>query len=613
MSLSSSSSHATVTYTSESSDDDLPSWGIPLMETYESNLKAPLSPVPALEYLDLEEDLEMDPINYAADKEEEEEEGHLALADSTLSVPDSVPSAKEKEPFETDEARISVRPHSPPSPSTEARIAEYVVAPTPPSLPPAPLSPLSSPFLLISSPPLPLPSPDCRGLITAIEMVNERMTDFAATLRHDSEEFYTQAHYACQAWGHSEDRSQAMEAQIKALQDEVKALQTKTRVLQRQRIDDGDRLTRHIQHEYKVLARAPEQPVTPMFEKIELCSISAAALIENQVQYATYTLLGNALTWWNSQVKTIGYDAAYGMTWKTLMKMLTDKYCPRSEIKNLEIEIWNLKVKGTDVVEKYVGGLLDMIQSNVMSARPKTMQEAIELANDLMDQKKEYVKTIPLCTKCNYNHNGVSAPMCNNYKRVGLLARDCRNPAAANNQIAPREIQEVVTCYECGVQGHYKKDCPKLKNKNRRNQAGNSEARGKAYILGGDEPNTNSNVVTELRSFDVIIGMDWLSKYHAVIVCDEKIVHVPFRIETLIICGDRSNHGSDSRLNIISCTNTQKYLLKGCHVFLAQITVKKARDKLEEKRLKDVPVVRYFLEVFPEDLPSVPSTRQVEF
>ncbi|GJW68925.1 reverse transcriptase domain-containing protein [Tanacetum coccineum] len=102
--------------------------------------------------------------------------------------------------------------------------------------------------------------------------------------------------------------------------------------------------------------------------------------------------------WWNSHIKTIGHDAAYGMPWKTLMKMMIDKYCPRSEIKNLEIEIWNLKVKGTDVgsytqrfqelalmcgrmfleesdeVEKYVGGLLKMIQGNVMSARPKTMQ-----------------------------------------------------------------------------------------------------------------------------------------------------------------------------------------------------------------------------------------------
>ncbi|GKG15779.1 reverse transcriptase domain-containing protein [Tanacetum coccineum] len=99
------------------------------------------------------------------------------------------------------------------------------------------------------------------------------------------------------------------------------------------------------------------------------------------------------------------------MPWKTLMKMMTNKYCPRSEFKKLEIEIWNLKVKDTDVVsytrhfqelvlmcgrmfpeesnqvEKYVGGLPDMIQGSVMASKPKTMQEAIEIANDLMDQK----------------------------------------------------------------------------------------------------------------------------------------------------------------------------------------------------------------------------------
>ncbi|GJR44901.1 putative reverse transcriptase domain-containing protein [Tanacetum coccineum] len=57
----------------------------------------------------------------------------------------------------------------------------------------------------------------------------------------------------------------------------------------------------------------------------------------------------------------------------------------------------------------------------------------------------------------------------------------------------------------------------------------------------------------------------------------------------------------------------QKYLLKGCHVFLAHVTAKKAEDKSEEKRLEDVPIVRDFPEVFPEDLPSIPPTRQVEF
>nr|GEW07936.1 putative reverse transcriptase domain-containing protein [Tanacetum cinerariifolium] len=90
-----------------------------------------------------------------------------------------------------------------------------------------------------------------------------------------------------------------------------------------------------------------------------------------------------------------------------------------------------------------------------------------------------------------------------------------------------------------------------------------------------------------MGSFDVLIGMDWLSKYHAVIVCVEKIVRIPFGNEILIICGDGSNNEHGSQLNIISCTKTQKYLLKGCHVFLAHVTAKKAEDKSEEKRLED--------------------------
>ncbi|GJU53528.1 putative reverse transcriptase domain-containing protein [Tanacetum coccineum] len=92
----------------------------------------------------------------------------------------------------------------------------------------------------------------------------------------------------------------------------------------------------------------------------------------------------------------------------------------------------------------------------------------------------------------------------------------------------------------------------------------------------------------ELGSFDIIIGMDWLSKYHAVIVCDEKIVRIPYGDEILIVQCDRSVGRSESRLNIISYTKTQKYLQKGCHIFLAHITDKKPKDKSEEKRLEDV-------------------------
>ncbi|GJR84785.1 putative reverse transcriptase domain-containing protein [Tanacetum coccineum] len=117
----------------------------------------------------------------------------------------------------------------------------------------------------------------------------------------------------------------------------------------------------------------------------------------------------------------------------------------------------------------------------------------------------------------------------------------------------------------------------------------------------------------ELGSFDAIIGMDWLAKYQAVIVCAEKIVRIPWRNKTLIIHGDGSNQGNVTRLNIISCTKTQKYMEKGFSIFLAHVTAKEVEDKSEKKRLEDVPIVRDFPKVFLEDLPGLPPTRQVEF
>ncbi|GJS22943.1 putative reverse transcriptase domain-containing protein [Tanacetum coccineum] len=117
----------------------------------------------------------------------------------------------------------------------------------------------------------------------------------------------------------------------------------------------------------------------------------------------------------------------------------------------------------------------------------------------------------------------------------------------------------------------------------------------------------------ELGSFDVIIGMDWLSKYSAVIDCAKKIVRIPWRNKTLIIHGDGSTQGDVTRLNIISCTKTQKYMEKGFPIFLAHVTAKEVEGKSEMKRLEDVSIVQDFPEVFPEDLPGLPPTRQVEF
>ncbi|GJY02142.1 reverse transcriptase domain-containing protein [Tanacetum coccineum] len=152
--------------------------------------------------------------------------------------------------------------------------------------------------------------------------------------------------------------------------------------------------------------RRPVQPA-----RMESVFHISGCTIDNQVKFATCTLLGAALTWWNGHVRTLGHDAAYAMTWGTLKKKLTDKYCPKGEIKKLEIELWNLRVRGNDVaaytqrfqelalmctkfladetkkVDKYISGLPDNIHRNVMSARPKTLDDAIVLANDLMDQK----------------------------------------------------------------------------------------------------------------------------------------------------------------------------------------------------------------------------------
>ncbi|GKF53958.1 hypothetical protein Tco_0160868, partial [Tanacetum coccineum] len=92
-----------------------------------------------------------------------------------------------------------------------------------------------------------------------------------------------------------------------------------------------------------------------------------------------------------------------------------------------------------------------------------------------------------------------------------------------------------------------------------------------------------------------------------------KIVRIPWGNETLIVQGDRSNRGHEPRMHIISYSKTQEYMLKGCPVFLAHVTTKEVEDKSEKKGLEDVPIVRDFSKVFPEDLPCLPPTRQVEF
>ncbi|GKA13023.1 putative reverse transcriptase domain-containing protein [Tanacetum coccineum] len=272
---------------------------------------------------------------------------------------------------------------------------------------------------------------------------------------------------------------------------------------------------------------------------------------------------------------------------------------------------------------------------NVIAAEPTRLQDVVRMANNLMDQKLNGYAMKNTENKRKFDNNqkdnrGQQPPFKRQNVRGRNVARaytdgnnerrvDCKAMISTTSTQRGQVVnQRVLTCFECGRQGHYRSDCLKLKDQNSGNKNGNKsgigEARGKAYVLGGGDANPDSNVVTvELGSFDDIIGMDWLANHHAVIVCDEKIVRIPYGNEVLIVQGDRSGKGKKSKLSIISCTKTQIYIKKGCLIFLAQVMKKETEDKSEEKRLEDVPTVQDFPEVFPEDLLGLPPTRKVEF
>ncbi|GJT27434.1 putative reverse transcriptase domain-containing protein [Tanacetum coccineum] len=364
-----------------------------------------------------------------------------------------------------------------------------------------------------------------------------------------------------------------------------------------------------------------------------------------------------------SNCTTVTHEVAYAMPWKTLKMMMTDKYCPRGKIKKLEIEMWNLKVKGTDVVsynqrlqelslmcsrmfpeesdeiEKYVGGLPDIIHGSLMASKSKTMQDAIEFATELMNkkistiaerqaenkrkfedtsrnnknqqqpfkrnnvawsyttgpgEKKPYRGSKPMCPKCNYHHDGQCAPKCTNCKRTGHSARDYRSPAAANNNQRDQGTnQRVLTCFKCGAQvGNAGENpdanvvtgtfllnnryasilfdtgtdrsfvsnafsslidiIPSTLDRDYDVELADGKIIGVNTIIRGctlnflNHPFKIDLIPIELGSFDIIIGMDWLSMYHAVIVYAEKIVRIPWGNETLIIRGDGNDNGHGS-------------------------------------------------------------------
>ncbi|GJZ34586.1 putative reverse transcriptase domain-containing protein [Tanacetum coccineum] len=225
-----------------------------------------------------------------------------------------------------------------------------------------------------------------------------------------------------------------------------------------------------------------------------------------------------------------------------------------------------------DRVERFIGGLPDNIQGNVIAANPARLQDATGNqtgGNEATAKAYAIGGTNPdsNVVTCTFLLNNCYASMLFD---LGADRSFVSSTFSALLDITPSTLD---TSYAVELADG-------------RISETNVVLRGCTLGLLG-HPFDIDLMPVELGSFDVIIGMDWLAKYHALIVCDEKVVRIPYGDEVLIIRGD--DYGNGSKLNIISCTKTQKYIQKGCQVYLAQVTSKKAEDKSEEKRLEDVP------------------------
>ncbi|GJU31808.1 putative reverse transcriptase domain-containing protein [Tanacetum coccineum] len=440
------------------------------------------------------------------------------------------------------------------------------------------------------------------------------------------------------------------------------------------------------------------------FEKLESVFRISDCREKDKVKFATATLQGRALTWWNGRTASMGIDAANGTPWAEVRKWMTEEFCPRSVLQRLEQELYNLKLKGTDIdgytnrfhelallcprmvepeqvkVEQYIRGLSKNIRGDVTSSQPATIDQAVRMAYQLMgqiiqdkaDEAQEGEKRKGEGDRGGRGDNRRDHNNRQNQRRANAQGHD---QVASKRQRGPRQERMTVSTatkrfqlkrlpyIEKNGQGEiivelvYKYSSMML-NKIRRSLLVRSylttdmlllylirvpikalylqifsnpiditpiRVRITSYeveLADGKVVSTNNVLIgctlnllnhsfpidlmiIELGSFDIIIGMDWLSRNDAAILCGEKKVRIPLKNKTLVIEGNRNN----SRLKIVSCIKTQKYIEKGCELFLAQVT----EQETKEKRLEDVPVIQDFPEVFPEDLPGLPPPRQVEF
>nr|GEY17337.1 putative reverse transcriptase domain-containing protein [Tanacetum cinerariifolium] len=219
----------------------------------------------------------------------------------------------------------------------------------------------------------------------------------------------------------------------------------------------------------------------------------------------------------------------------------------------MPVELGSFEIIGTEGVVGLIRWCEKMEIVFRISNCPKRYQDIVCIANNIMDKKlkgyavrnaKNKRRFVPIKEKIMVNNHHsrdrilkvrmLLEPirLCSNCKRIGHKIRDCMSAIAATTQGTPRPNQRVNICFECEAPGHYRKDCPKIKNQNRGNKARIPKARGKAYVLGGGDANSGSNTVTEVFPKDLPgLPLTRQVKFQIDLVLDVALVaRAPYRL-----------------------------------------------------------------------------------